>query len=76
MGTGSQDHNHMLCPLFSASMYSHSITVSVGPTWQGSRHGPNGLQVGTQQEAEAFCIHILPTGSVHGGATGLRAEAV
>lgn len=45
-----------------------------GPTWQGSRHCPNGLQVGAQQEAKAFCIHILPTGSVHGWAAGLKAE--
>ena len=45
-----------------------------GPTWQGTRHYPNGLQVGAQQEAKAFCIHILPTGSVHGWAAGLEAE--
>lgn len=45
-----------------------------GPTWEGVRQCPNGLQVGAQQEAEAFCIHILPTGSMHGWAAGLGAE--
>lgn len=31
--------------------------------------------MGAQQEASAFCIHVLPTGSVHGRATDLGTEA-
>ena len=56
-------------------MCSHRIAVSKRLTWLDTGDCLDNLQLGAQQEAGTFYIHVLPTGSLHGRATGLGAEA-
>lgn len=55
-------------------MCSHRTAISKRLTCLDSRDSLDNLQLGAQQEAGTFYIHVLPTCSLHGRATGLGAE--
>lgn len=57
-----------------ASCSPHFSVPACAP-WRIRLAGQRTLLVGAQQEAGTFCKYVLPTGSVHGRASGLGAEA-
>lgn len=64
----------MPCLLLGASRVPHR-SAAPQPTCLGGGDSPDNLHLGAQQEAGAFHVHVLPAGSVQGGAAGLGAEA-